>query len=81
MHPGDVAKRKEWEDKTLKPALNRKAERIADFQTASGIPVDRLYTPDEIGTMDYDRDLGYPGQFPFTRGVQPTIGRDPRCPP
>lgn len=70
-----MAKRKEWEDKTLKPALNRKAERIADFQTASGIPVDRLYTPDEIGTMDYDRDLGYPGQFPFTRGVQPTMYR------
>ncbi len=71
----EPAKRKEWEDKALKPALERKSERAGDFRTASGIPVDRLYTPDDVGGLDYDHDLGYPGQYPFTRGVQPTMYR------
>lgn len=68
-------KRKEWEDKALKPALERKPERAAEFRTASDIPIKRLYTPEDIAPLDYDRDLGYPGQYPFTRGVQPTMYR------
>jgi len=75
LQAGDQAKRKEWEDKTLKPALNRKAERSPEFRTASGLPVERIYTPSDIVGLDYDRDLGYPGEFPFTRGVQPTMYR------
>jgi methylmalonyl-CoA mutase N-terminal domain/subunit len=68
-------KRKEWEDKALKPALQRRPERADRFSTASELPVERLYTPDDISGLDYDLDLGYPGTFPFTRGVQPTMYR------
>ena len=73
--PAEPAKRKEWEDKILKPALERKSERAGEFRTASGIPIDRLHTPDDVSGLDYNRDLGYPGQYPFTRGVQPTMYR------
>ena len=73
--PVDSAKQKAWEEKTLKPALAAKPERVPEFRTASGIPVERLYTPELIAQLHYDEDLGYPGQFPFTRGVQPTMYR------
>jgi methylmalonyl-CoA mutase N-terminal domain/subunit len=46
-----------------------------DFTTVSGEPVEPLYTPDDIGGLDYTRDLGFPGQYPFTRGVYPTMYR------
>src|SRR5437016_10133131 len=69
------AKRKEWEEKTLKPALEKTPERRPEFRTGSGIAVKRLYTPEDVSQLDYDEDLGYPGQFPFTRGVQPTMYR------
>ncbi|HST03793.1 MAG TPA: methylmalonyl-CoA mutase family protein [Chloroflexia bacterium] len=68
-------KRKEWEDKALKPALERRPERADRFSTASEVPIERLYTPDDISGLEYDLDLGYPGTFPFTRGVQPTMYR------
>jgi methylmalonyl-CoA mutase N-terminal domain/subunit len=67
--------REEWEDESLKPALNKSPERLQDFETPSGIPVKRLYTPDDVEDLDYERDLGYPGRFPYTRGVQPTMYR------
>lgn len=67
--------RTKWEEKILKPALERTPERAAEFKTASDIPVRRLYTPEDAPTSEYERDLGYPGQFPFTRGVQPTMYR------
>jgi methylmalonyl-CoA mutase, N-terminal domain len=50
-------------------------ERDADFQTLSGEPLEPLYTPDHVGDLDYDRDLGYPGHYPFTRGVYHTMYR------
>src|SRR5881409_384611 len=54
----------------------RKAgERDADFETLSGEPLEPLYTPDHIRDLDYDRDLGYPGHFPMTRGVYHTMYR------
>jgi len=71
----EPAKRRSWEEKTLKPALASKAERSAAFRTASGIGVERLYTPEDVASLDYESDLGYPGQYPFTRGVQPTMYR------
>lgn len=46
-----------------------------DFTTVSGEPVEPLYTPDDIADLDYTRDLGFPGQYPFTRGVYPTMYR------
>src|SRR5438128_6810789 len=54
----------------------RKAgERDADFQTLSGEPLEALYTPEHVKDLDYDRDLGYPGHFPMTRGVYHTMYR------
>jgi methylmalonyl-CoA mutase N-terminal domain/subunit len=44
-------------------------------QTSRHIPVRPVYTPDDLAAFDYDRDLGYPGQFPYTRGVQATMYR------
>jgi methylmalonyl-CoA mutase N-terminal domain/subunit len=64
-----------WEDEALKQALEKSPERRQDFETPSGIPVKRIYTPEDVEDLDYERDLGYPGRFPYTRGVQPTMYR------
>ena len=64
----------EWQATTLQRTLNRFPERKTEFQTESGIPVERVCTPADPPT-DYVQDLGFPGQFPFTRGVQPTMYR------
>jgi len=67
--------RRRWEAESLRPALEKSPERPALFATSSGAPVDRLYTPADIAALDYLRDLGFPGEFPYTRGVQPTVHR------
>jgi methylmalonyl-CoA mutase N-terminal domain/subunit len=67
--------RERWEEEVLRPSLERSPERSETFKTASGITVERLYTPEHIHGLDYDGDLGYPGEYPFTRGVQPTMYR------
>jgi len=54
---------------------NNIKERQAEFRTPSGIVVERLYESGNIENLDYERDLGYPGEYPFTRGVQPTMYR------
>ncbi len=64
-----------WEEATLRKTLNRFPERRDTFITTSSAPVERLYTPLDIADLDYERDLGFPGQYPFTRGVQPTMHR------
>jgi methylmalonyl-CoA mutase, N-terminal domain len=64
-----------WEDGTLRKALERTPERKAQFATTAGIPLDRVYTPLHTAALDYGRDLGFPGEYPFTRGVQPTAHR------
>ncbi len=69
------AARKAWEEEVLKPALGKAPERPAPFTTSWGAPLERLYTPAELGDIDYLRDLGFPGRYPFTRGVQPTMYR------
>ena len=65
----------EWRESTLDPVLKRFGERQDSFETASGIVADILYTPEERDGFDYDRNLGYPGEYPYTRGVQPTMYR------
>jgi methylmalonyl-CoA mutase N-terminal domain/subunit len=70
----DVLKRT-WAQGVLKKALERAPERQNEFTTTSGIPLDRVYTPLEIADQEYGRDLGLPGEYPFTRGVQPTMYR------
>ena len=67
--------RREWEERTLKPSLARAAERPGPFADSSGAPVERLHTPADTAAVDYARDLGFPGEFPYTRGVQPTMYR------
>ncbi len=67
--------RRRWEAGTLKPALEKSPERPALFATSTGAPAERLYTPADIAALDYVRDLGFPGEFPYTRGVQPTAYR------
>jgi methylmalonyl-CoA mutase N-terminal domain/subunit len=63
-----------WEEGPLAKTLQRQPERPDDFATSSQ-PVQRLYTPLDIADFDYERDLGFPGEYPFTRGVQPTMYR------
>lgn len=50
-------------------------DRNIKFETVSGMPVKDLYTPEDIADLDYMRDLGFPGEYPFTRGVQPNMYR------
>ncbi|MBI5166304.1 MAG: methylmalonyl-CoA mutase family protein, partial [candidate division NC10 bacterium] len=64
-----------WEETTLNKALQRAPERQERFETTSQIGIERLYTPLDIPDSDYMRDLGFPGDYPFTRGVQPTMYR------
>jgi methylmalonyl-CoA mutase N-terminal domain/subunit len=70
-----AAARQRWEEETLRAALQRQPERQPEFRTLSGLPVERLYTPEHLADLDYRRDLGFPGEYPFTRGVQPTMYR------
>ena len=63
-----------WEAGPLARTLKKSPERKPEFTTSSGIPLDRIYVPDEA-PVDYDRQLGFPGEYPFTRGVQPTMYR------
>ncbi|GAB4326738.1 MAG: methylmalonyl-CoA mutase family protein [Dehalococcoidia bacterium] len=63
-----------WEEGPLAKTLQRQPERLPEFRTSS-TEVHRLYTPLDVAGLDYERDLGLPGQYPFTRGVQPTMYR------
>ncbi len=67
--------RKEWEEKILNKALQARPERKELFSTCSGLPVERLYLPHPLTPEEYQNKLGFPGQYPFTRGVQPTMYR------
>jgi len=64
-----------WEKTILAKTLSKAPERKPVFTSISGMPMERLYTPLDVQGLNYERDLGYPGQFPFTRGVQPTMYR------
>ena len=64
-----------WKKHDLKQTLAAMPERLPEFMTTSSEPIDRLYTPLDIPDLDYARDLGLPGGYPFTRGVHPTLHR------
>ena len=66
--------RKKWEDK-VREVLQKKGERKERFTTVSDKEVNRLYTPEDIQDLDFERDIGFPGEFPFTRGIHPTAYR------
>jgi len=69
------ALKRAWEEATLRKALERTPERQAEFATTAGIPLERVYTPLDLAAQEYKRDLGFPGEYPFTRGVHPTMYR------
>ena len=62
----------EWEDRALGPTLRRMPESKKTFTTTSLTPVERLYTPNSIPDFDYERELGFPGEPPYTRGIHAT---------
>ena len=64
----------DWAKNTLRPLRDQHAERQERFETESGIEVDSLYTPHDL-KGDFDKKLGYPGEFPYTRGIQPNMYR------
>ena len=66
---------KEWEKRILDPSLKRSPERHTEFTTVSGYPIRRLYTESDLADWDMDRDLGLPGQPPYTRGIHATMYR------
>ncbi|WP_287585456.1 methylmalonyl-CoA mutase family protein [Candidatus Borrarchaeum sp.] len=69
------ARKKEWENKTLNPLLDKYPERAEEFVTTSSSQVNRLYTPLDLLGSDYVVDIGFPGEYPYTRGIQPTMYR------
>ncbi|MFB6250232.1 MAG: methylmalonyl-CoA mutase [Halobellus sp.] len=78
--PDDLARirdaKREWEEETLEPTIERFGERKEAFATDTGGPeLNRIYTPDDVADLDYEADLGLPGADPYTRGVYPTMHR------
>ncbi|MBM3118755.1 MAG: methylmalonyl-CoA mutase [Chloroflexi bacterium] len=65
----------EWQETTLAPTLKRFPERQETFETSSSIAISPVYTPEDTSEFDYSAALGYPGEYPFTRGIQPTMYR------
>lgn len=66
---------KKWEQEKVEKAISRFPERKETFKTGSNLEVNRVYTPNDIADIDYAEKLGFPGQYPYTRGVQPTMYR------
>jgi methylmalonyl-CoA mutase, N-terminal domain len=67
--------RERWEQTTLPNWIKQSKERKGEFKNTSDIPIKRLYTPEDIKSMEYLRDLGFPGEYPFLRGVHATMYR------
>jgi methylmalonyl-CoA mutase, N-terminal domain len=66
--------KRHWEETHVDPAIKRFPERKESFVTSSNVPMERVYTPADV-EMDYTEDLSFPGEYPYTRGVQPTMYR------
>jgi methylmalonyl-CoA mutase N-terminal domain/subunit len=64
-----------WRETTYARSVAKAAERDQEFTTISGVPINPLYTPADLPDFAYERDLGFPGEYPFTRGVHPTMYR------
>jgi methylmalonyl-CoA mutase N-terminal domain/subunit len=67
-------KKDDWNNKIISK-LDRFPERKKEFKTDSNVPVERLYTPAEVSELSYENHLAFPGEYPYTRGVQPTMYR------
>jgi methylmalonyl-CoA mutase N-terminal domain/subunit len=71
INPADTAKAR-WEREVLEPTLAKAPERKGPFTTISGRTIDRLYTAEDVTALDYARDVGNPGEFPYVRGIHPS---------
>ena len=69
-----TTQRTQWEDTMVKKVQERVPER-ENLMTTSSVPINRLYMPQDNASLDYTRDIGLPGDYPYTRGVQPTMYR------
>jgi methylmalonyl-CoA mutase, N-terminal domain len=67
--------KREWLQGAYARAIERAPERAKVFETTGKVPIEPVYTPDDLNGFDHGRDLGYPGEYPFTRGIQPTMYR------
>ena len=67
--------KQEWKETTLGPALQQHSGRRDRFSTTSGLEIEPVYTPEDVQEFDYAAHLGYPGEYPYTRGVQPNMYR------
>ncbi len=72
---GTVTNRAEWEREILEPGLQAEPEQQQEFTTISGLPLERLYTEEALNDFDPQTEVGYPGAYPFTRGVSPVMYR------
>jgi methylmalonyl-CoA mutase, N-terminal domain len=68
----DQLKRNRWEETTLQKSLQRQPERTSKFQTVSLADIARLYDPADVANVDFDSDISFPGEFPYTRGIHAT---------
>src|SRR3972149_6456046 len=64
-----------WEKEHLLPSLENAPERKAEFRSPSQIPIQRIYTPQDVSDKDYEEQVGFPGVFPYTRGAYPAMYR------
>ncbi|HSB34974.1 MAG TPA: methylmalonyl-CoA mutase family protein, partial [Nitrospirota bacterium] len=70
------AEKRRWNQKVLKPSLKKLPERLPTFTTVSNLPIDEpVYTPSDIAGLVYAKDLGFPGEYPYTRGIYPSMYR------
>ena len=69
------ANNEKWENTVKNKVLPRQPEMKESFKASSGMEIKRLYTPEDVENLNYEEDLSYPGEYPFTRGVQPTMYR------
>jgi methylmalonyl-CoA mutase N-terminal domain/subunit len=74
-----ASRREKWEKETLEPARQRSPERRPDFHLTSGMEIMPLYTPGDLEGVDLEETPGYPGEYPFGRGIQPTMYRGRLC--
>jgi methylmalonyl-CoA mutase, N-terminal domain len=70
-----ASRKQKWEKEILEPALKRLSERQLSFELTSGMDVKPLYTQDDLEGIDLETAIGYPGEYPFGRGIQPTMYR------
>lgn len=70
-----VEQRKKWEQETLEPSLKKLPEREVPFTTISGVGIKNLYSPSDVQDLHFEDEIGWPGVYPYTRGIHPTMYR------